>query len=305
MHFKNILFAACLGAALIGATGAAHAGTSFAGAGATVVFTQSDTESNQSTGGTASASAGIAREWDTGFAEGKANAIAGDGFVKGYAETSASGQTDDHRSGGSGGANASFKEMLTFSSAAHTGMPGQVTVAAIFDALVQADGSAQASSEFMLAVGPSSGVHFVLSEIDELGDSFDSSVSRLSVSDVFGFRELPYAGVATLTFDITWGDTVLLSMQLGAVGRTLNAVQISSSAWADAFHSGYWGGVVSATAGGVAIDDFSVLSATGLDYRNSFAVAAPVPEPETVALLAVGLLAVWGRVRRARRAGVA
>jgi hypothetical protein len=121
----------------------------------------------------------------------------------------------------------------------------------------------------------------------------------LTVFDASGFRELPYANAASMTVDFTWGDTLQLVMDLLGWGATTNALTTFSGASADASHSGYWGGILSATAGGVPIDDYSVLSATGVDCRNSFADAAPVPEPESVALLAVGLLMVWARVRRA------
>ena len=69
---------------------------------------------------------------------------------------------------------------------------------------------------------------------------------------------------------------------------------------ADAAHSLYWGGISSVTdANGNAVD-FTLASASGTNYLQSFVpvvVTAPVPEPETYALLLAGL-GVLGLVRR-------
>ena len=292
MHFKNILFAACLGAALIGATGAVHAGTANAITGAgTGLGRPSDSDMVQAFGAPASAAARAG--WDEGgaYAHGSAHATAGDGFVKAYGEGSAFGSDSD----GAAGGRAQFFEDLTFSSAVHDGMPGQVTIAVLFNSDVEAFGESVAATNFSFRVHTSA-IYFS----QFLASGFPLMTS-LVVLDAFGTRVLPYASVASMTFDLTWGDTLHLEMDLFAEGHTSYQLTFASGAQADASHSGYWGGIVSATAGGVAIDDFSVLSSTGLDYRNSFAVAAPVPEPESVALLAVGLLAVWVRARRAGR----
>ena len=297
MHVKDILCAACLAAALLGAGGAAHAGTATTGAYAAAKVGPLVNDQDQSFSGTASSS--IRADWNEGaaFGHGSALAIAGDGFVKAYGEGSAYGwSSEGWTATGGGSGSARFVENLTFSSAAHAGMPGQVTVAALFDAALHSFGLATASTSFSLRVGNTNGI--VFAQIQSEGIPV---FSQIQVNDAMGPRVLPYANVGSLTFNFTWGDTLQIVMDLLAAGNTKNALTVVSGAEADAAHSGYWGGILSATAGGVAITDYSVLSATGVDYRNSFAVAAPVPEPESVALLAAGLLMVWGRVRRAAR----
>lgn len=74
----------------------------------------------------------------------------------------------------------------------------------------------------------------------------------------------------------------------------------NASCTADSLHSSYWGGVSEVTANGVAISDFSIVSASGTDYSHSF-VPPPVPEPEQIWLtLAGGLVGAlaWRRQRR-------
>jgi len=304
MDLKGTLLAACLAAALIGATGAVHAGTATAWSGAAAGPNPSDQDQEQVHGGTASASSQAAWEERNGSAHASGSVIAGEGFVKVYGDALGQGGLSEGWPYASGGGQARFIEDLTFASAAHAGMPGQVTVSVLFDAELQSFGAAGATTSFSLFLGGQQRVVF-----GQIHNGGFPVLSRLFVFDAFGQRDLPYDRIATVTFDVTWGGTLKLDMNLLSEAHTFTPTTddptTASGATSDTSHSGYWGGIVSATAGGVPIDDFSVLSSTGVDYRNSFAVAAPVPEPETVALLAVGLLAVWGRAHRGRRAGVA
>jgi hypothetical protein len=163
MHVKDILKAACLAAALLGAGSAAHAGTA-----TTVAYVNAKAgplvnDQDQSVGGTAGSS--IRADWEEGdaFGHGSAFAIAGDGFVKAYGEGSAFGWSSEGWTAvGGGSGNARFVEDLTFSSAAHAGMPGQVTIGALFDATLQSFGLATATASFSLRVGVGSGIAFAL-----------------------------------------------------------------------------------------------------------------------------------------------
>lgn len=72
----------------------------------------------------------------------------------------------------------------------------------------------------------------------------------------------------------------------------------SSSTWfADAARSLYWGGISGVTDGQGNAVSVTVSSLSGTDYQRSFVPATPVPEPSTYVLMLVGL-AVLGFVRR-------
>lgn len=69
----------------------------------------------------------------------------------------------------------------------------------------------------------------------------------------------------------------------------------------DLARSLYWGGIHDVSVNGVALSDYSVLSASGTDYRNSLAPAPGlVPEPASLGLTLAGLGLLAGRQRRRR-----
>lgn len=83
--------------------------------------------------------------------------------------------------------------------------------------------------------------------------------------------------------------------------------QGSAEGSADAAHSAYWNGIQSITANGQQVNNFTATSLSGTNYRNSFVPAGfndttSVPEPETIALLGLGMLGlVASRRKQAQR----
>jgi len=89
-----------------------------------------------------------------------------------------------------------------------------------------------------------------------------------------------------------------------AVELTGTAIASSGGeATADLGDSLYWGGITGVSVGGVALDEFTVTSASGTDWAQSFVPASTVPVPAPGGgLIFVGGLAALGMVRRRRQA---
>lgn len=101
-------------------------------------------------------------------------------------------------------------------------------------------------------------------------------------------------GLATFTFNVVFGQTYNLTI---GVNNSLQGVYGSGAI--DATHTVLWNGMSAVTGSdGQALADYAVTSTIGLDYKS--AVTA-VPEPQTAALWAGGLLLLASLRRRARR----
>lgn len=79
--------------------------------------------------------------------------------------------------------------------------------------------------------------------------------------------------------------------------RTSNSAVIpgSASAAADFAHTIYWGGISSFTVNGNELAAYTVTSSSGFNYLTS-----AVPEPQTAALMCVGLALLCARARKSR-----
>lgn len=98
-------------------------------------------------------------------------------------------------------------------------------------------------------------------------------------------------------------DTQTYAVYYDAPGSAFDG----ASSWlADASHSLYWGGIKQVTDSEGNVVDYSITSASGTDYRQSFipSTTAPVPEPDTYALMMAGLGVLGAAARRGKNAQI-
>lgn len=236
-----------------------------------------------------------------------AMASAGLGVIHASAQFNATSSTET--SGASSQAQATLTDHLWFSGTPNSSARLQGMVVVSGGLLSQVAGSPLASN----AAGSSyqlQGSFF--------GQSFNQSGSWTVGTN--GYLEKSHAQAEnipidiSITFDSTGYALGSFSMYLvvGANG-TANGYQknsdsalISGSASGEAGfgHTVYWGGIRSLSINGAELQDFTVQSASGLDYR-----IAAVPEPELWLMLSAGLFVVHWRTRRRRphatRSGIA
>jgi hypothetical protein len=105
-------------------------------------------------------------------------------------------------------------------------------------------------------------------------------------------------GFFTATETVQAGFSTPLDIELNATANASNG----GSAVADLADTLEWGGISKVTVGGVAIDDFSVTSASGTNWADSFIPGPGVPEPATWAMMLVGFGGLGGLLRRGRAA---
>lgn len=105
--------------------------------------------------------------------------------------------------------------------------------------------------------------------------------------------KLPRVMVLSVAFQP--GEAISLTSQM-----TCYAASRATLGGCDASHSAYWGGVASVVGLDGKAMDWTLKSASGTDYADSF-----VPEPRTWALMLLGFGAVGGAIRSRRRPTVA
>ncbi|MDB5423976.1 MAG: motif putative anchor domain protein [Phenylobacterium sp.] len=118
-------------------------------------------------------------------------------------------------------------------------------------------------------------------------------------SDLGGYHGSPF-GLYEATVTLQAGFAAPLDIELGA-----SAVSISGGeAVADLVDSLYWTGISSVKVNGVALDSFTVTSASGTDWSQSF-VPPPtgIPEPATWAMMLLGFGGLGAAMRAHRRTG--
>jgi PEP-CTERM motif len=116
---------------------------------------------------------------------------------------------------------------------------------------------------------------------------------------VYDDPDAPDANLISLRSEIVWGQPMYMSIELDGAANAAGAGDCCydvTTALLDA--SGYWNGVESISQGGLGVTDWTVTSASGVDYSTSL---RPVPEPTTWALMVAGLLVLAvGRMRVCR-----
>ena len=195
----------------------------------------------------------------------------------------------------SGGAGAKFDDMLLLSNSALNGTQGQLTLAYYFDydQFVEKSGTGFSNgsltflawagsnySNYMDYLNTDSGGYTMYEYRDPNGGGRTYDVSR---------RNYLY-----VTTGFTWGQYLHTSFEINSnVGSYVPSNSTGTASFGfDAAQSGYWGGIVSASAGGNTVTDYDLTSRSGTDYSHSFVPHGDVPEPGTVPVIAV-----WPRPR--------
>jgi hypothetical protein len=108
-------------------------------------------------------------------------------------------------------------------------------------------------------------------------------------------------GVYSATVSFQYGVPAPIEVELQGSAGAYYSETDAGAAQFDLSHSLYWGGLTNLTAGGVPVGAFTVTSASGTNYANSF-VPTAAPEPGTAGLFAGALLVglVLARRRAAR-----
>jgi len=204
---------------------------------------------------------------------------------------------------------ASFSDALSFSGFAQGttalltyGIVVRGTTSANLVNYINAQGNAtlsQTSEDFELYTSVGSQLNhysFYRNTALQAGETTQSESTLNNVAaDLFGVRYF--------TVPITFGNAVSLTMRgTGLAAASVSYIFLGGFAQASANYqlgnSMYWGGVQSLTVNGRDVA-YNVTSASGADYSKSFepAVAVAIPEPSSVALMLLGLIATAFAVR--------
>lgn len=206
------------------------------------------------------------------------------GIVKASTSSSISGSA----TGASGYASAKFDDNLKLSNAELNGKQGRVTLAYYFtyDASVTASGGAFSNGNVsvMARAGNSYAWYVDLASTQIPGYTMFEHQEPTGQGRVY---DVPKSNYIYVTSDFTWGQYINTSLELIVLGSQSNPPGGSASFNFDAGHSGYWAGVMSASADGQTVDTYELTSLSGTDYSKSLAPTGDVPEPSSVALLSI------------------
>lgn len=126
------------------------------------------------------------------------------------------------------------------------------------------------------------------------------TINGIEVPSITGLRAFSVPVLFGVPFDIGFSATGTSQSRVSDFYPSSRASATSGYEFGDSI---YWGGVESVTVGGQNINDFQLMTASGVDYSRSFApVVAAIPEPETYMMFAAGLLLMSAARRRFRSA---
>ena len=203
----------------------------------------------------------------------------------------------------SGGAGAKFTDALLLSNSTLTGKQGLLTLAYYFDydqsVASSGAGSSNGSLSFLAWAGSNYSWYMDYVSTDTAGYTMYEYRDPSGTGRTYGVPNQNYLYVTT---GFTWGHFIHTSFEVNtSVGSYVpfNAAGTGSFDF-DAGHSGYWAGIVSASADGETVTDYDLTSRSGTDYSQSFVPANEVPEPGTVPALLLGL-GILGMLRLRKR----
>lgn len=217
-------------------------------------------------------------------------------------------------------ASASVGDTITFNNAALDGKKGQFTVSFYADSILGGEnytpwGPFGSSANFNLDV--MMGTSYLGIESSRLlvrqslvvddDPGWTSSSSRLWDQDVHGITDTEVTGkFFSLTQEFVWGVPVYYQMNMWVDGFFGNYpyhpyTDVRGSFSADGGNSTYWNGITSIITDGIEISDYSLVSASGTDYSQSFLPVPEVPEPAAFGMLGAGLAFLVLRQRLDRR----
>lgn len=193
--------------------------------------------------------------------------------------------------GSNSGTQALFTDTLKLEMSSLAGKHGQITFAYYFDyeAWVRSTGNGFANgSVSLLARGGRSYSWFL-----EYFNTSSGGYTMYEYQDLDGQGRIygvPKTNYIYVTTDFVWGEPIGTGFELQtSVGSYVPDTGGGAASYNfDASNSGYWAGIVSATADGQTITDYLLTSASGTDYSKSFVPANEVPEPSTFAMMFLG-----------------
>lgn len=192
---------------------------------------------------------------------------------------------------------AGFIDQLVFSSQGFEGQTGYMRADIVFDRVLSNHGSAvdgYATAQLFANTNLGSGSYWETLALAPWGcvpEVHDPCRLQLA-SGLDGSIEQKSATVFSVTLPVVFGQVTDLQVAFDLSALAEYWGQAQSTWTADASHSVYWGGITSVTDSSGQSLEFTLSSTSGTDYQHSF---APVPEPSTYLLMAIGIAVVLRR----------
>ena len=242
------------------------------------------------------------------FASGDVVASAGSGFLRAYANVTASGQHTGFVTIG-GKASASFADFFTINNPLLDGTPGKLLIPLQFSWDFVGSSSLPAglgitgSAIFEMLVNPNISGFSRVNFVEEFGRNGSLGRSGLEQLPGAASSTIPFTYTPTMTIDFIFGRTIAVrgKLNISAFGRDFNTNDITDmTVTLDAGHSAYWGGFASVLGADGLPVAYTTTSAEGHDWSQS-SIPSPVPAPASGALLMAGVGSVVAYMRRSRQ----
>jgi hypothetical protein len=202
-----------------------------------------------------------------------------------------------------------FVDEFTINAPGMTGKTGHTDASFVFNWALEAQGTGRFTAYTFATLQ----IFFGNSFVEEFGEFVAESQQNIndpgSLStygrNTVGGEKVPFSFNLGMGTDFVFGQPIYVKAELvvnSSVGSgNPFAIDILSSgkSTGDVFHSVYWNGISSVNSEGSPVENFTLTSASGTDYSRSFLPSAAnpgadIPEPVSIALLGIGLLALAG-----------